>query len=126
MEYKIFYRWASVILLITEVLIAIFVPSDSFVRHSIGDFLVVILLYCLVKSFVVIDAKPLAIGVLLFSFAVEFAQYFHLVNILGIENKIVRIIIGTSFSVSDLVMYSLGCLTIYWLDVAWITKNMKQ
>lgn len=123
MENKQFYRWASIILFITEVCIAIFVPSDSFVRHSVGDFLVVILLYCMVKSFVVIDAKTLAISVLLFAFAVEFAQYFHLVDVLGIENKILRIIIGTSFSVGDLVMYSLGCLTAYALDVVWVNKQ---
>lgn len=126
MEHKPFYRWASGILFVIEVCIAIFVPSDSFVRHSVGDFLVVILLYCLVKSFITIDAKTLAIGVLAFAFAVEFAQYFHLVDRLGIENKIMRIIIGTSFSVADLVMYSLGCLTAYVLDVIWVNKQRSE
>ena len=116
MPTKIIYRWATLILFAIEVFIAIVIPNDSFIRHSFGDFLVVILLYCLVKSFVIIDNKLLAIGVWLFSFVIEFAQYFHLVDILEIHNKIVRIVIGTSFSVSDLLMYTLGCIAVYSLD----------
>jgi hypothetical protein len=76
----------------------------------------------LVKSFVIVDNKPLAISVWLFSFAIEFAQYFHLVDVLGIENKIVRIVMGTSFSVSDLLMYTLGCIAIYSLDSWWLRR----
>jgi hypothetical protein len=76
----------------------------------------------LVKSFVIVDNKPLAIGVWLFSFVIEFAQYFHLVDVLGIENKIVRIVMGTSFSVSDLLMYTLGCIAIYSLDSWWLRR----
>ena len=120
---KIIYRWATLILFAIEVFIAIVIPSDSFIRHSFGDFLVVILLYCLVKSFVIVDNKSLAIGVWLFSFAVEFAQYFHLVDILEIHNKIVRTVIGTSFSMSDLLMYTLGCMAVYCLDSWWCTRS---
>jgi len=126
MPNKIFYRWATAILFATEVFIAVVIPSDSFIRHSFGDFLVVILLYCLVKSFIIVDNKPLAIGVWLLSFAIEFAQYFHLVDILGIHNKIARIVIGTSFSVSDLLMYSLGCIAVYWLDSGWLNKRIMK
>ncbi len=125
MPTKIIYRWATLILFAIEVFIAIAIPSDSFIRHSFGDFLVVILLYCLVKSFITIDNKTLAISVWLFSFAIEFAQYFHLVDILGIHNKIARIVMGTSFSVSDLLMYTLGCITVYSLDSWWCTRNRQ-
>lgn len=107
---KLFYRWSALILFITEVFIALYIPSTSFIRHSLGDFLVVILIYCLIRSFIYITPWKLLLGVLTFSFTVEFAQYFHIVGLLGIENKILRIIMGTSFSVGDLVMYSLGCL----------------
>ena len=120
---KIFYRWATAILFAVEVFIATVIPSDSFIRHSFGDFLVVVLLYCLIKSFMIIDSKKLAVGVWLFSFTIEFAQYFHLVDVLGIQNKIARIVIGTSFSVGDLIMYTLGCITIYWLDLWFMNKK---
>lgn len=122
---KPFYLWASALLFITEVLIALFVPASSFIRYSLGDFLVVILIYCSVKSFFDVDAKRLAIAVLLFAFMVEGLQYFHFVDVMGIENKILRVIIGTSFSVEDLVMYALGCWVIYWLDVRLITPSVS-
>ena len=111
---KKFYLWATIILFFIEVFIAVVIPSESFIRHSMGDFLVVILLYCLAKSFIItINSNKIIIGVLLFSFAIEFSQYFHIVDILGITNTTLRVIIGTSFSISDLFMYSLGSLSIY-------------
>ncbi len=125
MQNKRVYLGLTIILFAMEVFIAIVVPSDSFIRHSFGDFLVVILIYCFVKSFIDIESKLLAIGVWLFSFAIEFAQYFHLVDVLGIDNKIVRIVIGTSFSFSDLLMYTLGCIAVYSVDVWWLRKHQQ-
>jgi hypothetical protein len=113
---KSIYRWTSLFLFLLEVCIALFVPSQSFIRHSLGDFIVVILLYSLVRSFVYIDPKRLAIAVLIFAFAVEFSQYMHLVEVLGIQQQWLKIIMGTQFSFADLMMYTLGCLTTYGLD----------
>ena len=123
MQSKKFYRWAAIILFFIEVFIAVEVPSESFIRHSMGDFLVVILLYCLIKSFITMDSNKVIIGVLLFSFAIEFSQYFHLVDILGITNTILRVIMGTSFSISDLFMYGFGSLTIYLYESRRISLN---
>lgn len=124
MRGKVFYRWAALLLFLVEVFIAVAVPGSEypFIRYSIGDFLVVILLYCLVKGFWEVDAVRLALGVFAFAVAVEVAQYFHLVDVLGIENQVIRIIIGTSFSVEDLFMYAAGCLTAYLLDRWWVMK----
>ena len=106
----------AVILLLIEIAIAIFVPGGTFIRASFGDFLVVILIYCSIKA--VFDISPwiLAVVVCLFAFAVEFAQYFQFVDRMGIDNPLLRTIIGTSYSHGDLVMYAAGCLTIYVLD----------
>ena len=108
-----FYRWSALVLFITEVIIAIYAPSSSFIRHAFGDFLVVILIYCFIKGIIDFDPFKLIIAVLIFSFTVEFAQYFHIVDLLGIENKILRIIIGTTFSWNDQLMYALGCLLVF-------------
>lgn len=113
---KSFYRWSALALFITEVIIAIYVPSSSFIRHAFGDFLVVILIYCFIKGIVDIDPNKLIIAVLLFAFAVEFAQYLHIADVLGINNKALRTIIGTSFSWNDQLMYALGCLLVYVLE----------
>ena len=110
------YALLTIILLLTEIAIAIWVPGGTFIRASFGDFLVVILIYCTVRAVFDIDPLKLALAVCLFAFAVEFAQYFHFVDRVGIENKILRIAIGTSYSTGDLVMYAAGCLTIYVID----------
>ena len=123
---KSFYLWCALALFITELLIAIYVPSRSFIRHAFGDFLVVITLYCLIKGVVNIPSTKLIIAVLLFAFAVEFAQFFHIIDVLGIENKVLRIAIGNSFSWNDLLMYSLGCLLIYLLNTCFLAKRTDK
>jgi len=111
------YFYLTIFLLITEIIIAIWV-HDAFIRPFGGDFLVVILIYCLVKSFMDSPVSPTILSVLLFAYAVEISQYFHLVNLLGLGNsKIARIIMGTSFSWTDMLMYSLGMLLVLIIEL---------
>lgn len=91
-----------------EVFIALYV-HDAFVRPYIGDVLVVILIYCFVKSFFDWPVLPVALSVLAFSFVVETLQYFNIIEILGLENSsLARTIIGTSFAWMDLLTYVIG------------------
>lgn len=102
------YFLATVILFITEVLIALFV-NDNFIRPYIGDVLVVILIYCAIQSFFDTPVVATAIAVLIFSFVVETLQYFRIIAILGWQdNKLARVVIGTSFAWEDLVAYTAG------------------
>ncbi len=111
------YFYLTIFLLITEIIIAIWV-HDAFIRPFGGDFLVVILIYCLVKSFMDSPVSPTILSVLLFAYAVEISQYFHLVDLLGLRNsKIARIIMGTSFSWTDMLMYSLGMLLVLIIEL---------
>ncbi len=110
------YFLAFIILLLIEIYIGMYV-HDSFIRPFFGDFLVVILLYCLLMSFLKIDWFKIAIGVLIFSFVLEFLQYFKLVNMLGLQDiKLARIIIGTSFAWEDLVAYTFGIWTVVFIE----------
>jgi hypothetical protein len=65
--FKPLYFIVAVILFGIEVLIALYI-KDNFIRPYVGDVLVVILLYCLIKSFINTTVLTTAIGVLLFSF----------------------------------------------------------
>jgi hypothetical protein len=106
----------TLLLFITEVLIAVFV-HDRFIRPYFGDYLVVIFLYCLLKSFVKIPVIRATLVVLIFSYLIEILQYYNLVNLLGLQHsKIARIVIGTGFSWWDMVAYTLGCMTIIIIE----------
>lgn len=106
------YFALAILLFIVEVFIGVYV-KDNFIRPYGGDFLVVILLYFLVKAFFNISVFKAALYVLIFSFSVEFAQYFKIVEILGLQDiKLARIIIGTSYAFEDLVAYFLGIVAV--------------
>lgn len=105
------YFAITIVLLITEVLIAKYLKT-GFIRHTFGDFLVVILLYCFFKSFLKINSFKLAISILIFSFVVEFLQLINLLNLLNLQNnKFVSIVLGNTFNVPDLIAYTLGIIT---------------
>jgi hypothetical protein len=115
-KFKIKYLILAAILFIIEVLIAIYV-HDNFIRPNVGDFLVVILLYCLIRGIFDIKVSKAAVFVLIFAFIVEFLQYLHIVQVLGLQNnKIARVVIGNSFSWLDLLCYTLGILFVLLLE----------
>jgi len=116
------YLFLSLILFVIEVLIAVFV-KDSFVRPYVGDYLVVILIYCAVRTILKASVWKVALGVLLFSFLIEILQYFHIVNRLGLENNIIaRTVIGYGFEWVDFIAYTLGILTVLGFE----RKNLCQ
>jgi hypothetical protein len=102
------YFLLALLLLVVEIFIALFV-HDGFVRPYAGDFLVVIFLYCVVRSFTRFTVVQSAIGVLLFAYLIETAQAFQLVKVLQLEHiAAARIIIGNAFEWKDMLAYTLG------------------
>lgn len=110
------YFLLTILLFFTEVIIALYV-RDSFIRPYGGDYLVVILIYSGIKSISDKPANATALRVLLFSYLVETLQYFRFIYLLGWEKStIVKILIGSSFAWLDLVMYTLGILTVILIE----------
>jgi hypothetical protein len=110
-------------LLIIEVLIALYV-HDEIIRPYGGDFLVVILLYCFLKSFITIKTEIAGIIVLVFAYFIETMQYFNIVDQLGLQNNsMARTIIGTFFTFTDILAYTLG--TLFILFTEHIIKTLK-
>jgi hypothetical protein len=102
------YFSLTILLFVTEVLIAAYL-HDEFIRPYAGDFLVVILIYCFVRSFIQAPVVPVALAVLAFSYLVEALQYFNLVKLLGLEHsRIANIVIGNYFTWVDIIAYTLG------------------
>lgn len=112
LKFHIDYFIAAFLLFISEIIIALYL-HDSLIRPYGGDFLVVILIYCFVKSFFNLPVLLTAGGVLLFAYTIEVSQYFHLIRVLGLENsRLAKVLLGTSFSFTDLLVYTLGIILV--------------
>lgn len=114
MNISLNYFKKAVLVFIVELLIA---QTSGFIRHTLGDFLVVILLFYLVKAFSNFSNITIGISVLLFSFLVEFLQLTSFLECIGMQNnKLATIIFGATFSIGDLIAYTLGIATVLYLE----------
>ena len=107
------YAAAFAVLLLAEILIALFV-HDRFVRPYIGDLLVTVLLCCLCRVVLPVGSPLLPVWVFAFAALVEVGQYFDLVKLLGLEeHRFLSTLLGRTFSVWDLVCYGAGCAAFF-------------
>ncbi|WP_375472816.1 DUF2809 domain-containing protein [uncultured Nostoc sp.] len=110
------YFYLTLILFLIEISIAAF-ANDSFIRPFIGDILVVILIYCFVKTFLNIHSSIIAFSVFAFSCTIEILQYFNFVNNLGLQKyKIMAVALGSVFDWKDIIAYAVGMIAILWLE----------
>jgi hypothetical protein len=105
MKKRIPYIISFFVLLIVEILIGAFV-RDDFIRPYGGDILVTVLLCSLWRSVKPEGVPWLPVWVLLFSVLVE---CFQLIEIPALDGTIWGILLGSTFSVFDLICYAIGC-----------------
>lgn len=115
-DFRLVYTICAIVLLIAEILIGLFV-RDSFVRPYLGDALVVILIWCVVRVVIPDRCVWLSGAVFLFAVLVEVSQIFPLCDVLGIENRLIRTLMGTSFAWGDIVAYLAGCAVTLAVDL---------
>ena len=120
MKKRLLYACITVVLLVVEVLIALFV-HDNFIRPYIGDVLVTVLICAFLRIFIPRGIKLLPLYVFVFAVGVEVLQYFNIVEMLGLaDNRFFSILIGSVFDVKDIVCYGVGCLVFF------IVENFSQ
>jgi hypothetical protein len=106
------YFGLTILIFTIEVLIALFV-HDDFIRPYFGDVLVVILMYCFIKSFLNLPVFSVAVFVLAFAFLIEILQGCNIVTKIGLEkSKLANVVLGNSFSRIDFLTYIVGFLII--------------
>ena len=125
MKARLPYITGFVLLVAAEVCIGVFY-FNFFIRAYIGDVIIVWVLYCLFRSFVPkkFNSYAVALGILAFSFAVEFLQKAHIADVLGVKNELLRIIIGTSYAAEDLWCYAAG--TAVTIAEIWLFKRLSE
>lgn len=117
------YFATALILFAIEILIAKF-AHDQIIRPYIGDLLVVILLYCFIRSFFNTAVLKTALGVLLFSYAIEILQYCDILSLMGLQHSgWAKIILGNSFAWIDLFAYTIGIVLVIAVEKIRASKN---
>ncbi len=110
MKKRLPYIIIFIVLTGIEFCIGLFI-HDDFIRPYLGDVIIIWVLYCFVR--IISPDKPsapynLIVEIVAFAAAVEFLQMINIVDILGIENRFLRTLIGTSFSYEDIECYFAG------------------
>lgn len=115
------YILGFILIFIIELLIAKYV-KDSFIRPYVGDILVIVLLYFFACSLYPKPHKYLPIVLFAFAVLVEVLQFFDFVHYLGLENnRIARIVLGTTFDWRDILCYFIGMMLI--MAARWLQKK---
>lgn len=109
---KVNYKYLGVglIIFLVEIFIALKV-DDQIIRPYIGDVLVVILIYVVIKGVTSKPTKKLPIYIFIFTVVVEISQLFNIGSLLGLTgNKVVMVLLGSTFDIKDIIMYGVGAL----------------
>ena len=102
------YKIISVLILLLEADIGFFV-HDNIIRPYVGDFLAVLLVYFLLRSFSQLSLFAVALISLVIAYAIEFGQYIHIIDRLGFRHSIVtKATIGNSFDWVDMIAYTIA------------------
>ena len=110
------YTIITLVVLAAEVYITL-VFKDGFIRYTLGDFLATILVYCALKISTNLKPSILFFTTLTIAFTIEGFQYINILKTLQLQsNKLLKIILGSHFSIQDLIAYTLGALLIYLID----------
>ena len=110
------YLVLSALLFGVELFLALYV-RDRLIRPFVGDVLVIVLIYSLIRIFWKTRPGPLALGVLALGCTVEVLQYFDYVALLGMQdNRVLSILLGRTFAWLDFLAYFAGFLLILALE----------
>jgi hypothetical protein len=95
----------------------VFFNQNVFIRGFLGDVIIVILMFFLLKA--VHDFQPARLAASVFATAllVEVGQYIGVVGLLGIrENYLTKLILGSVFEYKDFLAYAIGVAFSWFVD----------
>jgi hypothetical protein len=103
-------------LFLIELAIA-FIIKTGFIRHTFGDYLVVILLYAIIRGCSSLSVRASAIVVLLIAYGIEFLQLTPFLTYLNLQDSFTaKLIFGSTFQFGDIIAYTLGIITILLVE----------
>jgi xanthine/uracil/vitamin C permease (AzgA family) len=129
---RVIYLGLAAIVFLIEVAIAqgqVKLPglSASFIRGSLGDVLVIVLVYLAIRGSVAWAPATATIAAIGLGFIVEGLQFFHLADLIGLKKgSVARLVLGSTFSWEDLLMYLLGGYCALALDRRYLARRVAH
>lgn len=123
---RIVYLIATLVLFLIEFWIERNLES-GFIRFYVGDYLVAILLYTLFMFSCKPRYFPAAMAVLFVCYATEVFQWMDVLSMLHIKKtRITNILLGSTFSWTDMLCYTLGAFTVFWIEFFLDTNESRS
>ena len=114
------FHWVYFLLTLLILAVELYIAGcthDAIIRPYGGDYLCVIFLYTLIRTFWNLPVRPLALWILAFACFVEVTQYFHLADRLGFTRpSLIRTLLGYTFTWVDIGCYALGIGTVLIIE----------
>lgn len=109
MKNRFIYLLASLIIFITEIIIA--TNATGFIRGSVGDILVVILMGTIAGSIYPHKIRFLPMYLFIFSVFIEILQLINILKLLSLDRfHWLVILLGGTFSFGDIFCYAIGAI----------------
>jgi hypothetical protein len=122
------YALATIAALGIEIAIARFV-HDDLVRPYLGDSLAVVAVYLALRAVTRMRMANSVTIAFAFACGIELGQFFHLVDVLGLgANRVARIVLGTTFGLTDFVAYAGGAACVLAIETArarWLLSRRR-
>ncbi|WP_299112361.1 DUF2809 domain-containing protein [uncultured Winogradskyella sp.] len=126
LQFNKYYLGLAHFLFLVELAIA-FTLKTGFIRHTFGDYLVVILLYAIIRGCTNMSVWASSLVVLLIAFAIEFLQLTPFLTYFNLQHSYTaKLIFGSTFQFTDLVAYTLGIVTVMLIEKSILRYNSIQ
>ncbi|MBV7270453.1 DUF2809 domain-containing protein [Winogradskyella luteola] len=103
-------------LFLIELAIA-FIIKTGFIRYTLGDYLVVILLYAIFRGCTNMSVRASALVVLLIAYGVELLQLTPFLAYFNLQDSFTaKLIFGSTFQFGDIIAYTLAIITILLIE----------
>lgn len=103
-------------LFLIELAIA-FIIKTGFIRYTFGDYLVVILLYAIIRGCTSLSVRASAFVVLFIAYGIELLQLTPFLSKFNLQdNFTATLIFGSTFQFGDIIAYTLGVATILIIE----------
>ncbi|WP_296314176.1 DUF2809 domain-containing protein [Winogradskyella sp. UBA3174] len=118
LHFNKYYLTLAHSLFLIELAIA-FIIKTGFIRYTFGDYLVVILLYAIIRGCTRLSVRASAFIVLFIAYGIELLQLTPFLTYFNLHDSFTaKLLFGSTFRLTDLLAYTLGIITVLLTEMS--------